>query len=242
MIHWKQLASYDLSREHLHLWLINVDDHDACLSHYFKLLTIDEYVRANRFKFDKDRNCFVISRACLKILLSRYLNCAVCEISFRNNQYGKPAVVLSGCETSIRFNLSHSHCHTLIAIVRDLDVGVDIEYMRENPMMREIVARCFSENECEEFKRLPETQKLQGFYNIWTRKEAFTKAVGKGILYPLNKFEVSLDPQKKAQIITINGDNDEAKFWHLHGFTPEAQYCAAVSWKGLRKDLTFYRF
>lgn len=238
MIHWQKLSYYDLGHDQMHIWLINVDEYPA--KNYEEYLVPEERSRASHFKFDKDRDSFIVSRASLRILLGRYLNCSPQTIAFQFNRYGKPELLNNVIQ--LKFNLSHSSRRAVVAITKEQEIGVDIEYMQDRFSKNEIVERYFSLREKEEYNRLSEDQKLQGFYNAWTRKEAFTKAIGQGMTYPLNQFDVNLTPNDNARLIAINGDEVEAKQWQLRGLVLEEKYCAAVSWQGKDKKILFYRF
>jgi 4'-phosphopantetheinyl transferase len=87
---------------------------------------------------------------------------------------------------------------------------------------------------------LPVSEQEQGFYNAWTRKEAFIKAVGDGLHYPLDKFQVELDPARLAKVLEIEGDSGAAASWELHDFIPAPQYTAALALPRLHNHYHFY--
>ena len=103
---------------------------------------------------------------------------------------------------TLRFNLAHSHELALYAFTRGREIGVDIEYLRALPDADQIADRFFSARENATLQALPASQRRQAFFNCWTRKEAYIKAIGKGLSQPLDQFEVSLAPGDPARLLT----------------------------------------
>jgi len=187
------------------VWRISLELNTRQLQKARAVLAQDEKSRADRFYFEKDRNHFIAARAQLRIILASYLNCAPETIRFDYNQQGKPR--LGGADAGkLFFNLSHSHQMGLIALHPRFEVGADIEWMRREVSGIKIAERFFSSNELEQLKTLTGQDQTQGFFNCWTRKEAYIKARGKGLSIPLNQFDVSLKPAEPARILDIRHD------------------------------------
>jgi len=74
-----------------------------------------------------------------------------------------------------------------------------------------------------------------GFYNCWTSKEAFVKALGMGLAFLLKDFTVNLNPKSKAKILSTKHKQIDVNKWQLHRFTTENQYCVSVAWQGAPK-------
>src|SRR5438094_10495422 len=87
----------------------------------------------------------------------------------------------------LRFNVSHSKSLGLYAVTRDRRVGVDIERIRPLPDLDEIAERVFSPEERLALRRLPPARRPEGFFNCWSRKEAYGKAIGYGLAPPLTR-------------------------------------------------------
>ncbi len=128
----------------------------------------------------------------------------------------------------ICFNLSHSNNLVLYAITHDRQVGVDVEYVRSIPEMLDIAERTFSSEENNQLRQLNETERQKAFFNCWTRKEAFIKALGDGISFPLDQFDVSLKPGDQARILRIFGSEENAEHWSMHELIPAEGYSAAL--------------
>lgn len=234
---WRTPTTFKLSSQHVFVWRIHIPDFIDYVSQDFHLLDEREKSRAKAFKFDRDRKSFVITHVALRKILGRYLQGPPEKIQFEFNEYHKPKLLMPE-HKNVHFNLSHSHDYALVAITLNHDVGVDVEYMRETRDLEHIAKRFFSEEEFQEYQLLPAQQKLEGFYNAWTRKEAFIKAVGQGLHFPLKDFVVNLIPGENAVIKSIK--NASAKLWQLVGFLPAKDYCAAIAVPSKNKIFEFY--
>lgn len=113
-------------------------------------------------------------------------------IRFVCNRYGKPSL-----EAAIPFffNLSHSgEWISLIWSTRNLSLGVDVE--RIKPMELGIAERFFTRQEYADLMSLGEMERLERFFQLWTLKESYIKARGKGLAIPLDSF--TLHPAESA--------------------------------------------
>ena len=107
-------------------------------------------------------------------------------------------------------------------------MGIDVELIDPNFRIDEIVKYLFSHNELAAYFALPPEEKVLGFYSCWTRKEAFIKAVGAGLDYPLKSFEVTLSPNDPARVISIGNMDDQKSRWDMWSFSPSANYIACL--------------
>ena len=203
------------------------------------ILSSEEHDRTARFHFEKHRRQFVFRRAVLRILLSRYLVCPPAQIEFTYSQDGKPALSEPFKGATIRFNLSCSGDLIVYAFVHSYEVGVDIERIRPIEASR-IAGRFFSVRENAEFDSLPGGLENEAFFNCWTRKEAFLKAVGCGLKVPLNRFDVSLTPSRPARIVMIDGSREGSHDWELYDLRPAPGYIGALALEGKGATTTSY--
>src|SRR5437762_14383062 len=107
-------------------------------------------------------------------------------------------------------------------------VGVDIERIRPMSDLEAIAERSFSPHERQELRRLASGDRNEGFFNCWTRKEAFIKAVGEGLSHPLERFDVSLAPGEPARILRLGGRAGEHCGWRIQAFSPSPGFVAAI--------------
>ncbi len=161
----------------LYVWILEVNSFsDAELRRLFNFLTMEEKNKANNYHFDIDRKRYILGRAVLKQLISKYTKRDVHSIHFGYNASKKPFLVPNN--TNLQFNLSHSG--ELIAIAFRFDkvkIGIDIEMIDPTYDYNLILRDYFTENE----KGLIENFGYPAFFKIWTRKEALFKAQGIGL-------------------------------------------------------------
>ncbi len=222
----KQLA---LSQVELDIWAARLDqttDRTAALS---STLSEPEKARASAFRFEKDRNRFIVGRGVLRALLGRYLNLAPQQLEFRYGPHGKPELAGSDEAYALHFNLAHSDDLGLFAFTRAGAVGVDVEKIRVMGDEQGIADRFFTRRESEGLIALRDDERTTGFFKLWTCKEAWLKATGAGISESLAGLEVSFEPNEPTKIVRIGESESEAEAWSLIDLAPAPGFCAAVA-------------
>lgn len=215
-----------------HVWRASLEQDGARVQSLRAHLDEAERARADRFHFEKDRRHYTVARGVLRELLGRYLRAAPARVSFSYNRYGKPALAEEFAAGGLRFNVSHSGGVGLFAFTRGREVGVDIEALREEFAGREIAERFFSSREVSALCAVPARQHTRAFFNCWTRKEAYIKALGEGLSHPLDTFAVSLAPGEPARLLHTDRDPDEAPRWSLFDLHTFQGYAAALAVEG----------
>lgn len=221
-----------LASKDVHIWRIPLEQPAARVRQLLRVLSHDEQKKAECFHFDRDRRRFIVSHAALRAIVGLYLNVEPNLLQFQCETYGKPYLVEKFGGGALRFNLTHSHELGLCAFTRKREIGIDLEYIRPMPDLEQISARFFSARENAALRVIPENQRLEAFFNCWTRKEAYIKAVGDGLSRPLDQFDVSLAPGEPARLLRVEGVPGEATRWSLDAFVPDAGYVAAVVVQG----------
>jgi 4'-phosphopantetheinyl transferase len=216
--------------DEVHVWRAPLDCDASALEVFHATLDDDERARALRFRFDRDRAWFVAARGILRDILSRYLRHPASLIQFTYNEYGKPELV--GDAGSLRFNVSHSGGAALYAFARGREVGVDVELLRDDFASVEVAGRFFSAAEIRTLSLQQPHLLTRSFFNCWTRKEAYIKALGEGLSHPLDCFAVSLAPGEPARLISTDRDPSEAADWSIIDLQPFEGYAAALAVKG----------
>jgi 4'-phosphopantetheinyl transferase len=240
------------SEDVVHIWRVSLGLSPHEVRRLRGILSADELIRADRFRFREHRARFVVARGMLRVILGRYLNQSPERLQFRYGPYGKPA--LESLEAfdegrvvdnlplpsshidlgaMLHFNVSHSQDMALYALAWDRPVGIDLEYVADtsHPLER-LVARFFSPSEREAFQKLPAAQKPQAFFRCWTRKEAYMKARGQGFTLPLQAFDVSVAPDEPARLLNDSHDPQAVAAWTLRDLDPGHGYVAAVAARG----------
>jgi 4'-phosphopantetheinyl transferase len=192
------------------------------------LLDQAERDRAARFVFDRDRRRFVLSHAWLRLVLGRFLDRPARSLRFATANRGKPHLVDPPLD--LRFNLSHAGERALIAVTLGREVGVDIEAMRDVDVAA-LARRFFAAGETDALLALPEAEQRAAFLRCWTRKEAFIKALGDGLTFPLDQFEVNHAPEPEARQLLrwCNGDDDPTTRWRIVPIEVDEGYTAALA-------------
>ena len=184
------------------------------------LLSDAEQQRASRFVFDCDRRRFTVARAGLRRLLSARLAVRPESVELTYGKHGKPALAQRGAASDLHFNVSHCDDVAAFAFSHGREIGIDIESVRALHDAEDIAGRFFSPRENEAYLALDARERPLGFFNCWTRKEAFIKALGDGLDYPLDRFDVSLAPGEPAKILRVENTRGDHCGWTLHSFTP----------------------
>jgi 4'-phosphopantetheinyl transferase len=224
----RHLGRHGLDSREVHLWIVRLEASEDNLARSLSWLSEEETSRAGRFRFERHRRAFVLGRAALRALLASYLSMDPAEVRFVYGPQGKPA--LEGQSCSLRFNASNSGDLAAYAFTTGCEIGVDVEQHRPLRDLEHIAHRFFSPEEAAELRDLPEADKCIGFFNCWTRKEAYIKALGGGLSIPLDSFRVTLRPGAAAQMVTLGGIADAARGWTLCDFYPAPDYTGALAY------------
>jgi len=192
------------------------------------LLSEAERQRASRFVFDRDRSRFIFARAWLRLLLAKQLGVEPESVEFEYGPYGKPALAGRFADTALYFNVSHCEDVAVYAFSRGREIGIDVEAVRELCDADELAARFFSRCENAAYLALDPRDRPLGFFNCWTRKEAFIKAVGDGLYFPLDSFDVSLTPGEPSKILRVEDRPGDECGWCIESFSPAPGFVAAV--------------
>ena len=214
MTEWISPSAFpDLPLNAVHIWRASLEIDRETQEKYARVLSDEERARAERFVHERDRISYIASHGFLRELLARYLECRPNTIEFTAGPHGKPAVSQPRSPFALGFNLSHAHGVGVAAVVRGREIGVDVEKIRPDFAGEEIAQRYFSEAEIAELKQVPREQRATAFFLCWTRKEAYVKALGEGLRFPLDRFSVSLTPGGPIQLRA-----DDASRWGIRGF------------------------
>jgi 4'-phosphopantetheinyl transferase len=208
--------------------VVRLDVVPDAVSGFRAMLSHDERLRADRFAFDRDRRRFMVARATLRALLAQRLGILSRSVELQYGPHGKPSLARRCATMDLRFNVSHSEEVAVYAFAQGREVGVDVEAIRDLPDADGVAARFFSRKEHDAYLALEPCDRPLGFFNCWTRKEAFIKALGTGLHHPLGNFDVTLAPGAPAKILSVDGTPGEACGWTLESFSPAPGFVAAL--------------
>ncbi len=225
----------------IHVWKIALEDAANLLERLSALLTPEERERAQRFRFAKDRERFVTGRGALRCLAAAYLGREAGGIEIETEPHGKPKLKRCAGEIPLECNVSHSGEMVAMAFAVGRRVGIDVEKIRGDLDWAEIAVRFFRTEELRELRTVPEREQPAEFFRVWTRKEAFAKALGLGLGFALSHgmgvslsdFRAELRPAAEAH--TARRDLNAGRLCDGHGreywvaqFEPAKSYAGAV--------------
>jgi 4'-phosphopantetheinyl transferase len=232
------MPGQSLKTSDVHIWHASLEQPGEAVHALRAILSEEELKRTERFHFDRHRRHFVAGRGILRHLLSLYTGIEPGQLQLEYTRNGKPFLPGMDGAFGIRFNLSHSGGMAVYAFTRGREVGIDIEHQRPIDDIDRIAERNFSAKEYTTLGTLPEGERLEAFYLCWTRKEAFIKAIGEGISFPLQQFDVSLTLGEPAQLQAVYGSQEIAQRWSMHDLTIAPGYAAALVVEGSNYALT----
>ena len=211
----------------IHIWSANLDQPESVAQKYYSVLSQQEKNQVDKYKIKELRYRYILSKGILRQLLADYLVCEYQEIEFEYNDFGKPGIATSSNADDIRFNLSHSGNLAVFSFVKNKNIGIDVEQVQEIQDMDGVVNLCFSESEKEWFYRISPAEKKEIFYKIWTTKEAYIKAIGKGFSFSPNRINLELNSKNEIIFKEIIG-KDDLKRWKLYSFKPDPDSISSV--------------
>ncbi len=230
-----------VSQGQVHLWRADlkqfIDDHHRLR----QILSSDEQQRADRFYFERDRYGFIVGRGLLRMILSRYLAIAPNQLQFTYGPQGKPE--LQGhppVSPTVTFNLSHSQGLALYAVTCDRPIGVDLEHIRSIEAV-ELAQRFFAPQEYEAIAAVAPDQQERAFFEFWTCKEAYLKAIGKG-LGGLSQVEIALTSDHQATVVREVEPSCYGSAWFLKQLIPAPNYTAALAVVGSVEKLSYFDY
>jgi 4'-phosphopantetheinyl transferase len=229
-----------LGQAEVHLWVVPLVISAEKSSYFKSILSLDEQERAGRFRKIGDAHRYIAARGSLRSLLGAYLTIEPDRLQFAYDALGKPRLAGEEPLASMSFSVSHSEDLALFGFARALTNGVDLERIRPDIDFEDLAARYFSPSEFQKLRALPADQQREAFYCGWTRKEAYLKARGEGLSFPLDRVEVSLTPDEPAMILKASGDRGVSRRWIVQHLPPAPGYIGAAAVEG--RDITFRCF
>ncbi len=227
---------FDLQQNTATIWILSFDEALPHLSVLESTLSKEEKDRSKKFRFDRDRNRFILTRGVLRRLLGKYLDKDPESIKFEYNAYQKP--LLQGNQL-LEFNVGHSGGYAVLGFHRDTEIGVDVEYQKPELEPLAIAQNFFSSTEVKRLGKFPESDQITAFYRCWTRKEAIIKALGTGLSFPLDAFAVSMENDEEAELLETLWKVSEKQQWQMRSRRLDDEHLAAVAIRDLKTEISF---
>jgi len=196
----------------LALWLVPLVQEDDCVRQCYRDLVAAEQARAKRFSTEILSSKYIVAHAALRQILSRYFDVSPSAVDIAVQPFGKPYCP----DQNIMFNLSHCKKWAVIGLIRDQEIGVDIEEMSRKINPLELTQRFFTAAELEWLMGFcSEREQREAFLQLWTIKEAVLKYTGMGLSQELSSFEVTRDVSGHWLMSVVGASADEQPTLHI---------------------------
>jgi 4'-phosphopantetheinyl transferase len=218
-----------IADDEIHAWVVDMCASESQCATLKRWLDRQEMERASRIPNLQTRRSFLVAHGVLRCLMARYLECDPGAIELATDPQGKPKLT---SPEGMQFNMSHSAEWAAFAFSSNCAVGVDLEKVRALPGLPDLIRRVLCAEEAAELMDLSESDRARGFFCCWTRKEAYSKAVGMGLLTGFDKFCVAAHPDQPARMIHIGFDAAAAAAWAIDDLPMPPGYAGAVAYPG----------
>jgi 4'-phosphopantetheinyl transferase len=193
------------------------------------LISVEESARHQRFRFQEDRDSYLLAHALARSILAGLCGADPLALRFEAGEHGRPELVSPRCEPRLRFNLSHTRGLVACAVALDHDVGVDVEHLDRRVQIDQLAPSVFSDAERAALARLSDDARRVRFFELWTLKEAYIKAVGKGLALRLQSITLELDAGPRPQIAFAPPLDDDPRAWWFDVRQPLDGYMLAAA-------------
>jgi 4'-phosphopantetheinyl transferase len=219
------------SERRIDLWLAYYDriDDEPLLARLHALLDETERQQQRRFLFADDRKRYLVTRALVRTVLSRYAPVAPRDWTFSKNGYGRPEIAATHTDAAgLCFNLSHSRGLVVLGVTAGAALGVDVENTRVRQVSEGIAERFFAPSEAAALARIPPEQQQERFFEYWTFKESYIKARGMGLSIPLDRFSFDYPHADAVRLSVLPGLDDDPGRWRFWQCRPSTEHLLAV--------------
>lgn len=220
-----------LTSAEIHVWLAFYDQIEDERLHaaYRELLCSEERAQEPRFHFARDRRRYLVTRALVRTVLSRYISIDPKQCTFSPNAYGRPDIVnAEAAAAGLSFNISHTHSLIVLGVTQGRELGIDVENVVARAAPLDVADRYFAPGEVAVLRAAPRHEQQHRFFEYWTFKESYIKARGMGLSLPLDKFGFRY-PDDRAVEIAIDAElADDAARWQFWQFRPMPEYLVAL--------------
>ncbi|MDI2590639.1 4'-phosphopantetheinyl transferase superfamily protein [Pseudomonas sp. 681] len=223
-----------LPRGKVDMWMATCSDIDPALSGRYRdqLLCEEERAAESTFHFARDRQQYLVTRALVRCVLSRYSDRLPADWRFGKTAHGRPTILCpSEEERELSFNISHCAGVVLVAVMNGGQLGIDTESYERGDDFIAIGQRCFTRGEVSALDCLPPAQRWQQYVRYWTLKEAYVKATGTGLATVLDSFGFQMPDVERIEC-RFNDPASAATDWHFSLLEPTATHVAALCCAG----------
>jgi len=205
----------------VHVWRFSLAGGESRAGRLEAVLSASEKARAARFRFERDRQRFIIARAAYRGVLARYAGLPAAALPLTSVHGEKPRSTATACA----HNLSHAEGLGVVAVAADGDIGVDLDFLNRRVNLPALARVALTPREYAVWDGLPAAQQRTAFFSIWTRKEAVLKATGDRRAFEFRDLDLGSDEAAAAGAV---GEQLGGR-WAIETFTPAEGYCAAIA-------------
>jgi len=200
------------------VWQIDIDA--AAWDQFSHVLHETETARASTFRSEQLRRRSARCRTAVRFILAGYLKETATGVPLRVGAFGKPEV--AGFD--LHFNVSHSMGTAVCALSR-CPIGIDVESLAGSSQSTDDMKFVCHPLEWDALAQYDPTERARQFLYLWTRKEAYFKAIGSGLRDEMN--EVELRPSCRSQTHRVI-DGGELPGYFTHSLSMQDGCAGAV--------------
>jgi 4'-phosphopantetheinyl transferase len=219
-----------LAPNEAHLWWARVEAMPAEVSAALRrLLSEEEQLRLDNISLETRRQEYLVTRALVRSVLSRYEAVEPAAWVFQSNPHGRPGVARPVTSIDYDFNVSHAHGIVLCLVARGRRVGVDVEHVDPNVDVLDVGAHFFTPSERADLVATAADLRCRRFFEYWTLKESYVKACGQGLAIALDSFGFSLQAGRQPRLRASGPSDASHVLWYFDSFSPGKEHVAAVT-------------
>jgi len=215
----------------IHVWLTFYEaiNEERLLVAYRELLNATEKEEESRFYFARDRHRYLVTRALVRTVLSRYAPVDPKDWVFSRNAWGRPHIVnTQGIDGCLSFSVSHTQGLIVLGVAKGRSLGVDVENFTTRNVSIDIANHYFAPQEAAALRKVSRQQQQYRFFEYWTLKESYIKARSLGVALPLDKFSFYFADDHSVDLGIDSELRDDSSSWQLWQFRPTSQHLLAV--------------
>lgn len=230
------ISQQALGADEVHVWRLHADEvAELGLLHRFEaLLSPEENERYVQFGHERTRREFLLARGLARAVLASYTGVDSSALRFQADAFGKPTLLVPTADPRLHFNISHSHGVVVCATALGRQVGIDVEDGSRRVEFLDLAERYFAPSEVAHLHGLAEVERRAAFFAIWTLKEAFVKAIGQGLSFPLDSFAFELE---RDRLLRFQPPAALPGSWRFFQFEPTPRHHGALAVESAGRDV-----
>ena len=216
--------------DEVHIWTLRTESvrKPTGLAHFETVLSAEELSRYRRFRVPEAAHRYLVSHAMLRSVLSHYAEIAPSQWRFVYGRHGRPEIG-NPAAPPLRFNLTHTEGLAACVVSCEHSCGIDTERLSERHDPVRIARKMFSDREYRQLHRLSGRARLEYFYERWTLREAYVKALGIGLSFPTRKLEFSTNANGSIALAFAPDVRKDERHWYFRLHRPTTEHVIAVA-------------